>query len=79
MVAGDVMHSNVWFRRPDGSECTPKLTTWLDRAAGRLRFDVHIVPRGEGIRQEHLCRSFKNMAADPPWGTAFMALRRQRS
>ncbi|HAE51404.1 MAG: hypothetical protein CMO30_17455 [Tistrella sp.] len=67
-VAGDVHHVDIYFRRPDGSLCTPKMVAWMDLANNRAFTDVFILPKGEMIRREHAIRSFVNMCMDPEWG-----------
>jgi hypothetical protein len=67
-VAADVHHVDILFRRPDGTDCTPKAVAWLDLATNRARLDIFIVPKGQMIRREHVIQSFVDMSGDPDWG-----------
>lgn len=65
-VAADVHHCDVFYRRPDGTTATPKLIAWLDLATNRLFADVVFLGKREGVRQDHVVWSFKNLVG--AWG-----------
>ncbi len=67
-IAADVHHLDVLFRRPDGTDCTPKAVAWYDLATNRTRFDIFVMPKGEMIRREHVIKSFVALCTDPNWG-----------
>ena len=67
-IAADVHHLDVLFRRPDGTDCTPKAVAWYDLATNRTRFDIFVMPKGEMIRREHVIQSFVALCTDPNWG-----------
>lgn len=68
VVVADVHHFKILFPRPDGTMCTPKLIGWLDMATKRLFASFVFLDPGQGIRQEHIARSFIEMTQHPHWG-----------
>ena len=68
VIEGDVHHLDVLLRRPDGSTFTPKAVAWLDRANRRLFATLVFLPKGKGVRQEHVIESFVAMTAAERWG-----------
>jgi len=67
-LAADVHHVDMLFRRPDGTDCTPKAVAWLDLATNRTRFDIFVMPKGEMVRREHVIQSFVGLCTDQNWG-----------
>ena len=67
-IAADVHHLDLYFRREDGTLCTPKAVAWMDLATNRAFLDVFVMPKGEMIRREHVIQSFVNLCTDPEWG-----------
>jgi hypothetical protein len=68
LVAVDVRHSDILYRRPDGSLATPKIIAFLDLATNRLFARPFLLPKGEMIRREHVLVALRDLAADPAWG-----------
>lgn len=68
LVAADVRHSDILYRRPDGSRATAKMVAFLDLATNRLFARAYLLPPGEMIRREHVLESLRDMMADPAWG-----------
>ena len=68
VVVGDVHPVDVLVTRPDGTTCTPRLIAWQDVATNRVFATMVILPKGEGIRQEHVVASFVAMVRHPEWG-----------
>jgi hypothetical protein len=68
LVAVDVRHSDIVYRRPDGSLATPKVIAFLDLATNRLFARPFLLPKGEMIRREHVLETLRELAADPAWG-----------
>lgn len=67
-VVADVKHLDVVLTRPDGSEAWPKVIGFQDGGTGRVFLYPVLLPKGEGVRQEHVIEAFMTMAADPLWG-----------
>jgi hypothetical protein len=68
LVAADVRHSDILYRRPDGTAATVKVVCFLDLATNRLFSRPFMLPRGEMIRREHVLTALRDLAADPSWG-----------
>ena len=68
IVIGDVHHLDILLRRDDGSTYTPKLIAWLDWATNRVFGYPVFLPKGQGVRQEHVIEAFVAMVEDPRWG-----------
>jgi hypothetical protein len=68
LVAADVRHSDILYRRPDGSLATAKIICFLDLATNRLFARPFLLPKGEMIRREHVLTALRDLAADPAWG-----------
>lgn len=68
MVAADVRHSDILYRRPDGSLATVKLVCFADLATNRLFARPFLLPKGEMIRREHVLMALRDLAADRAWG-----------
>lgn len=66
LVCGDVHHLDIVMRRPDGTEAWPKAIAWLDLATNRIRLDLMLLGKGEGIRNTDVIASFCRMVA--AWG-----------
>lgn len=67
-VFGDVHPTDVRLIRPDGSETWAKLIAWFDASTRRVFHHLVQLPKGEGVRQEHIIEAFLAMADDPAWG-----------
>lgn len=72
LVVGDVHHLDIVMKREDGSEAWPKLIAWADQATHRVRVDVVLLEKGEGIRNADVIRSFIAMTQDETWGMPHM-------
>lgn len=68
LVAADVRHSDILYRRPDGSLATAKMVCFLDLATNRIFARPFLLPAGEMIRREHVLLTMRDMAEDPAWG-----------
>lgn len=69
IVVADVHHLDIYFRRgSDGALATPKAITWYDLATNRAFMTLEFLEAREGIRQEHVVRSFIAMTQAPNWG-----------
>ncbi|QJP12373.1 hypothetical protein G3545_01055 [Starkeya sp. ORNL1] len=68
LVVGDVHHLDMVMLREDGSEAWPKAIAWLDQATNRIRLDLLLLGKGEGIRNADVIASFIRMTQDPAWG-----------
>jgi len=68
VVNADVHPMDVLVHRPDGSICTPRMIAWHDIATNRVFATFVILPEGQGIRQEHVVKSFIDMTQHPEWG-----------
>ena len=68
VVVGDVHHLDIVIRREDGSTAWPKLIAWADQATRRIRVDMVLLEKGEGIRNADVVRSFIAMTQDETWG-----------
>jgi hypothetical protein len=68
LVAVDVRHSDILYRRPDGSLATPKIIAFMDLATNRLFARPFLLPKGEMIRREHVLLALRDLASDPAWG-----------
>ncbi len=68
IVMGDVHPIDIYYRRPDRSEATPKGIFWMDVATRRLWCLPAFFPKGRGVRKEHVAESFVRMARDPVGG-----------
>lgn len=68
LIAADVRHSDILYRRADGSDATAKLVCFEDLATNRLFARAFLLPAGENIRREHVLITLRDLAADPAWG-----------
>ena len=68
ILVGDVHPIDVLLPRPDGSTFTAKLIVFEDWATGCLYVYVVFLPKGEGVRQEHIAAAFAAMTQHPLWG-----------
>lgn len=66
VVVGDVHHMDIYVRREDGSEATPKMITWHDIATNRLYVTLILLEKGEGVKRVHVAMSFAGMVR--AWG-----------
>lgn len=65
VVIGDVHPLDV-VKLHDGREAHARLVCWLDLATYDVHVTVVLLPKGRGIRQEDIARSFVAMVSD--WG-----------
>ncbi len=68
IVICDVHPMDVLLPRPDGSTFTAKLIAFEDWATARLFVHPVFLPKGEGVRQEHVAEAIVAMTQDPRWG-----------
>lgn len=68
IVAGDVHPMDVLLPRPDGSTFTAKLIAFHDLATNRVFAHPVFLPKGEGVRQEHVIEALIAMTQDHRWG-----------
>lgn len=68
LVSVDVRHSDIAYRRDDGSLATPKMIAFLDNATKRMFAKVFLLAKGEMIRREHVLVTLREMTSDPAWG-----------
>ncbi len=68
IVMGDVHPIDIYYRRDDGAEATPKGIFWMDMATERLWCLPEFFPKGRGVRKENVVRSFVDMSAIPRGG-----------
>lgn len=68
IVVMDVKPIDCIVRRPDGSTAWPKMIAFYDWGTARVFRHFALLPRGEGVRQEHVATAFIEMVADPEWG-----------
>ncbi|MDZ4125161.1 MAG: hypothetical protein U1E02_13435, partial [Hydrogenophaga sp.] len=67
-VVMDVKPLDCEMLRPDGTVARPKFIAFLDTGTMRITGRVVLLPKGEGVRQEHVTDAFIVMAADRHWG-----------
>lgn len=67
-IVMDVKPIDIIMRRPDGSEVWPKMVAFMDTGTHRTFPYFVALPKGEGVRQEHVTQAFLEMVADPEWG-----------
>lgn len=67
-VVMDVKPLDCEMLRPDGTVARPKFIAFLDTGTMRITGRVLLLPKGEGVRQEHVTDAFIGMAANPDWG-----------
>jgi len=67
-VVMDVKPLDCEMLRPDGTVARPKFIAFLDTGTMRITGRVVLLPKGEGVRQEHVTDAFIMMAANPNWG-----------
>lgn len=67
-VVMDVKPLDCEMLRPDGTVARPKFIAFLDTGTMRITGRVLLLPKGEGVRQEHVTDAFIGMAANPHWG-----------
>jgi hypothetical protein len=67
-VVADVKHLDVIVRREDGSAAWPKIVAFQDAGTGRMFAHPVVLPKGEGVRQEHVIAAFLEMVCEPGWG-----------
>lgn len=65
VVIGDVHPLDV-VKLHDGREVHARLIAWLDFATNDIHVTIVLLPKGRGVRQEDVARSFVAMAKD--WG-----------
>ncbi|MBS4015403.1 MAG: transposase [Candidatus Latescibacteria bacterium] len=66
IVIGDVHPLDIIVTTADGREITPRLIAWLDWATGDIHTTLVFLGKNQGVRQEHIARSFVAMVKD--WG-----------
>lgn len=67
-IVMDVKPLDCVLSRPDGSLAYPKLIGFMDTGTHRLFGRIILLPKGEGVRQEHVTDAFLDMVQDPDWG-----------
>jgi hypothetical protein len=67
-VVMDVKPLDCEMLRPDGTVARPKFIAFLDTGTMRVTGRILLLPKGEGVRQEHVTDAFIGMAANPHWG-----------
>lgn len=67
-IVMDVKPLDCVLSRPDGSMAYPKLIGFMDTGTHRLFCRIILLPKGEGVRQEHVTDAFLDMVQDPDWG-----------
>lgn len=67
-VVMDVKPIDCVMLRPDGSEVYPKWIAFLDTGTMRATGSIMWLPKGEGVRQEHVTAAFIAMVMNPHWG-----------
>lgn len=67
-IVMDVKPLDCVLTRPDGSLAYPKLIGFMDTGTHRLFGRIVLLPKGEGVRQEHVTSAFLDMVQDPDWG-----------
>ena len=68
IVVGDVHPLDIYLRRPDGSVYAPRIIAWHDWATNRVFSYPVFLPKGRGVRQEHVIESYIAMVTHPEWG-----------
>ena len=68
IVVCDVHPMDVLLPRPDGSTFTAKLIAFEDWATARVFLHPVFLPKGEGVRQEHVAEAIVAMMTDERWG-----------
>ena len=66
IVIGDVHPDDVYIAREDGSPATARMIAWLDLATNDFFYTLVLLPKGRGITQAHIIRSFVDMVQT--WG-----------
>lgn len=66
IVIGDVHPVDIYIRREDGTTATPRMIAWLDVATNDLFYTLVLLPKGRGITQAHIVKSFVDMVQ--AWG-----------
>ncbi len=54
--------------RPDCTTTWPKMIAFQDTGTHRVFAYFVLLPKGEGVRQEHVTEAFLAMVSDPAWG-----------
>jgi len=67
-IVMDVKPLDCVLNRPDGSLAYPKLIGFMDTGTHRLFCRIVLLPKGEGVRQEHVTDAFLDMVRHPEWG-----------
>jgi transposase len=67
-IVMDVKPLDCVLTRSDGSLAYPKLIGFMDTGTHRLFGRIILLPKGEGVRQEHVTSAFLDMVQDPDWG-----------
>jgi hypothetical protein len=68
MVAADVRHSDIIYRRSDGSLATAKIVAFQDLATNRVFIRAFLMKPGEMLRREHVLAARRDLFADCSWG-----------
>jgi len=66
IVIGDVHPVDILVLRNDGSEATARMIAWLDLATNDFFYSLVLLPKGKGITQAHITRSFVDLVQ--AWG-----------
>lgn len=66
LVFGDVHHLDILLPEYPGMQRFAKAVSWLDTATNRMWMTVYVLPKGQGVRNEHVIASFIEMCM--AWG-----------
>ncbi len=66
VVFGDVHHLDILLPEVEGLQRYAKAICWLDQVTNRMWMTIVILPKGEGVRNEHVIASFIEMCM--AWG-----------
>jgi len=67
-VVMDVKPLDCMLSRPDGTRGYPRLIGFLDSGTRRFFGRIVLLPKNEGVRQEHVTSAFLDMVQTPGWG-----------
>jgi hypothetical protein len=67
-LALDCHRVDICILDAEGNERWPVAVIWHDLATNRLFVSLYLLPKGEGLRAEHVMLSFIALCADPNWG-----------
>ena len=67
-IVMDVKPLDCMLSRPDGTRGYPRLIGFLDSGTRRFFGRIVLLPKNEGVRQEHVTSAFLDMVQTPGWG-----------